>query len=74
MSNKDAYLFVSQDEFSMICENRLDDIRQKLYGVILSIREPDSNHTALVNDIDQLLLKLSRVKLDMEDNARRNAK
>jgi len=72
MSNKDAYLFVSQDEFSMICENRLDDIRQKLYHVILLIREPESDHAALVNDIDQLLLKLSRVKLDMEDNARRN--
>lgn len=72
MSKKDALIFVSQDEFSMICENRLDDIRQKLYNVILLIREPESDHVALVNDIDTLLLKLSRVKSDMEENERRN--
>lgn len=73
MSKADTYLFVTQDEFNSICENRIDNIRQSLYNTMLLIREPSPDHRELSKTLDELLIKLSRVKLDMEDNARRNA-
>lgn len=73
MSKADTFLFVTQDEFNNICENRIDNIRQTLYNVMLLIRDPDPNHEELSKTLDDISVKLARVKLDMEDNARRNA-
>lgn len=74
MSNKDVYLFVTPNEFNMLCEIRLDNVRQKLYQTVLAIREPESKHNELARQLDDVMLEVSRVKLDMEEVSRRSSK
>lgn len=74
MSKKDVYLFVTRTEFDILCEMRLDNVRQKLYNVVLGVRETESNHNELAKQLDDIMLEISRVKLDMEEITRRSAK
>ena len=74
MSKFATHLFVSPEEFNIICEKRIDDIRQSLYSAILLIREPDPNHGELAERIKETMIELARVQNDFHDNARRNNK
>jgi hypothetical protein len=74
MSKYNTHLFVSDVEFEIICEKRIDDVRQSLYNTILLIREDNPNYGELSERIKETMLDLARVQNDLYDTARRNNK
>lgn len=71
MNERNLYVFLSLSEFDSVCHNRIDDVRQKLYDIILQFREDSPNYHNLSKSVEDTILELSRIKLDMEEVARK---
>lgn len=66
------YTFLSTTEFMELCDTRLHSAINQIHGLRLRMDESkDPQPEQVVEQIKEIVLKLTRVQIDMEDMARK---
>lgn len=66
------YTFLSTDEFMDLCDTRLHSAINQIQGLRLRMEHSkESQPEQLVNEINEIVLKLSRVQIDIEEHAKK---
>lgn len=72
MSERPICVFVSEIEFSTLCENRIDLVCDRLLKSKRALKELNPDYDKLSKNLNDIMLQVSKVKLDIEEIARKN--